>query len=170
MLLPFIVYRYLGDCMKKIIGIGLIVCFILFQRMGTIIQLKPVLNDELQAEIKGAVNRPGVYPFKQGDQIEVLIELAGGVNEEADLSMLNQMQYLQKGDLIVIATIGNELISLNTASLEQLMQLKGIGESKAKAIIEYRTINQGFKTIEEIMEVKGIGEKTFAKFKEKLSL
>ncbi len=62
------------------------------------------------------------------------------------------------------------IISLNQATLEQLMSLSGIGESKAKSIIEYRNQNGGFQSIEEIKNVKGIGEKIFEKIKDYLTL
>ncbi len=57
------------------------------------------------------------------------------------------------------------LVNINTASVEELMTLTGIGESKAKAIIEYRTQNGNFKTPEDITNVKGIGEAVYAKIK-----
>ncbi|KRE90332.1 hypothetical protein ASG89_08500 [Paenibacillus sp. Soil766] len=57
------------------------------------------------------------------------------------------------------------LLDLNTATLEQLDKLPGVGESKAKAILEYRTKKGRFKRVEELMEVKGIGEKMFEKLK-----
>lgn len=63
----------------------------------------------------------------------------------------------------------SDKISLNNASLEELMTLKGIGESKAKAIIEYRE-KTPFKTIEEITNVKGIGNAMFEKIKDNISI
>ncbi|MCI7411802.1 ComEA family DNA-binding protein [Helicobacter bilis] len=55
-------------------------------------------------------------------------------------------------------------VNINTASQKELMTLNGIGEAKAKAIIEYRTKNR-FKKIEDIMQVKGIGQAIFDKIK-----
>lgn len=59
-------------------------------------------------------------------------------------------------------------INLNTATAEQLMELHGIGESKAKAIIEYRTKHGPFKTPEQLMNVSGIGPKTYAKLQDRI--
>lgn len=64
----------------------------------------------------------------------------------------------------------NGKISLNKATKEELMSLPGIGETKALAIIEYRNRYNGFVSIEEITQVKGIGESTFNKIKAYLSL
>lgn len=61
-------------------------------------------------------------------------------------------------------------VSLNNATIAELMELPGIGEVKAKAIIAYREENGGFKAIEELLEVNGIGESTFNKIKDQLSL
>ena len=67
-------------------------------------------------------------------------------------------------------TIINEKINLNTATIEELMTLDGIGESKAKAIIEYRDSNGGFKSIEEITNIKGIGDSIYVKIKENITI
>lgn len=62
------------------------------------------------------------------------------------------------------------LININTASKEELMNLSGIGESKAEDIIAYRTTNGNFKTIEEIKNVSGIGDALFAKIKDSITV
>lgn len=61
---------------------------------------------------------------------------------------------------------GDSRININQADADMLMQLKGIGETKAARIIEYRNSNGGFSCAEDIMNVKGIGKKTFEKIKD----
>lgn len=66
--------------------------------------------------------------------------------------------------------IKDELVSINTGTLDELMTLSGIGESKAKAIIEYREINGKFEKLEDIMNVSGIGESAYSKIKDNIKL
>lgn len=61
-------------------------------------------------------------------------------------------------------------VSLNSATIEELMTLSGVGEAKAKSIIEYRNKNGGFKNIEDIKNVSGIGDAVFDKIKENITL
>lgn len=64
----------------------------------------------------------------------------------------------------------NKIININTAGIEELSTLTGIGEAKAQKIIDYRNENGGFKSIEEIMNVSGIGKATYEKFKASITV
>lgn len=66
--------------------------------------------------------------------------------------------------------VSNKKISLNTATLEELMTLSGIGEEKAKLIIEYRNTNGKFNNIEELLNIKGIGQAIFDKIKDNITI
>lgn len=156
--------------MKKGIIVLLVLISIILNYSWQPIQMEDYIPSILTAEIKGAVKEPGIYEIKKDTSIADLIEMAGGVIKNADLSSLNLNSQVLHQSVLVIPLIKDNKISINTATLEELMQIKGVGESKAKLIIEYRENNQGFKTIEEIMNIKGIGEKTFEKMKDQLAL
>lgn len=146
-------------------------------------------NKTITVEIKGAVNKPDVYILDENSIINDLITLAGGVTENADLSSINRAQKLQDHEMIYIVDKNEEsekksisvntwgsslesdtLVDINTATSEQLKTLNGVGDSKAKSIIEYREQNGGFKSIEEIKNVTGIGEKMFEKIKDSITV
>jgi comEA protein len=73
-------------------------------------------------------------------------------------------------DIAKVTSQQDELINLNSATLEQLDTLPGIGPSKAKAIIDYRTNYGNFRSLEQLMEVKGIGPKIFARMKANITI
>ncbi|EHJ01995.1 competence protein ComEA helix-hairpin-helix repeat protein [Clostridium sp. DL-VIII] len=144
-------------------------------------------DKRIVVEIKGEVKKPDVYMLDENSIIKDLIEAAGGLTENADLNNINRAKKLQDHDLIYIAN-KNEIVNgtqnvnqssnnneneskkvnINNATLEELKTIKGIGDAKAKSIIEYREQNGGFKTIEDIKKVTGIGEKMFETIKEQI--
>lgn len=153
-------------------------------------QMESKLEDKtIVVEIKGQVKKPDVYTIDENSIINDLIDLAGGVTENADLSNINRAKKLQNHEMIYIAdkndsnndypqatnmengSMDNEiLVDINTATTDKLKTLNGIGDSKAKSIIEYREQNGGFKSIEEIKNVTGIGDKMFEKIKESITV
>jgi len=71
---------------------------------------------------------------------------------------------------VTTKVINNELININTASITELQTLTGIGESKAKNIIDYRETNGSFKKVEERKNISGIGDALFEKIKDKITV
>lgn len=123
-----------------------------------------------QAEIQGEVKNPGIYTISKDETLESLIQQAEGCTVNADLSSFSLQQKILHQDVIVIPQkTESKKVSLNHATLEELMTLSGIGASKATKIIEYRQ-QFGFHAIDEIMNVKGIGIKIFEKNKDLISL
>ena len=145
-------------------------------------------NNKIVVEIKGEVLKPDVYQMNEGSIIKDLIEVAGGLTNEANISNINRAKELKNHELIIISNINdvNNLesyeditmveeeqdtaISINEADLNKLKEIPGIGDVKANAIIMYREENGGFKSIEELKNVEGIGEKTFEKIKDSIKL
>ena len=128
---------------------------------------KPTLMD---VEIKGAISSPGVYTLKRNSSISTLIKRSGPLLENADTSRISFTHILQDQDVVVIPEIkGIKLISLNSATKEELQTLPGIGPSIAQRIIDYRE-SSTFQTLEQIKDVKGIGEALFNKIQDKICL
>lgn len=145
----------------------------------------------------GAVCQPGVYPFRQGMRVFEAIRLAGGFAAEADEEWLNQAGYLQDGQQLYVysktetqqmkqseasrgadtaalqteaAGIVNGKVNLNTADVETLMTLPGIGEVKAEAIVQYRTEHGAFSSIEEIQNIPGIKQAVFSNIADRITI
>ncbi len=156
--------------MKKILPILLSFMLIaLYFQLGSK-DVKLQKKEEYHAEIRGEVNSPGVYEIDADETLEDLIEKAGGLSKQADIRSLSLLRAIRHCDVIIIPAVENiKKISINSASLEELMTLKGIGQSKAYRIIEYRN-EHNFQSIEELMNVKGIGPKIFEKIKDHIAL
>lgn len=140
--------------------------------------------------ICGAVAEPGVYQIEEGSRLFELIDLSGGMLESADATSQNLARVLQDGEKIQILTeeevneqskrgatistgdIGQQhgLVNINTATVQELTSLTGIGESRALAIIAYREEKGLFKSIDGIKKVAGIKEGLFEKIKNKITV
>jgi len=74
--------------------------------------------------------------------------------------------------MLFLASIGLAVaaVNLNTATVEELDGVRGIGPSKAKAIVEYRSKNGPFKSVDDLKSVKGFGEKSVARIRGELTV
>ena len=156
------------------------------------LNLEEKINEKeslIVVEIKGEVVNPDVYTLNEGSIVKDLIDMAGGLTTEADISNINRAKEIKNHELIIIRNINDKtneddviedsiseeviddtLISINNSDIEQLKEIPGIGEVKAKAIISYRDSNGEFRSIDELKNVDGIGEKTFEKIKDNIKL
>ncbi len=127
--------------------------------------------------VTGAVNKPDVYEVKEHSRLHEVIEIAGGFKGNASKESLNLARFVFDGEMIHVPEEGSERstlnessysdkVSINKASLQELMSLTGIGETKAEAIIVYRKTNGPFQRIEEIMKVNGIKDAMYNKIKD----
>ena len=140
--------------------------------------------------IYGEIKKPDVYTLDDGARICDLVDMAGGYTKNAAI-YLNLAARLNDGDQIKVLSKeeykndngqiindnqnGNEeeqngKININSADANKLMELSGIGQSKADAIVEYRESNGGFKSISDIKNVSGIGEALYERIKEKIEI
>lgn len=144
----------------------------------------------LVIDVSGAVAQPGVYELPSGSRVEDAIAAAGGLLAEAYAQTLNMAAPLSDGSKVLVPYIEKEspvsaadgqsdsdpligagnLININSASLETLTKLPGIGEVKAQAIIDYRTQHGPFTSLEAILNVSGIGSATYENIKDLITI
>ena len=105
----------------------------------------------------------GIYKFMMKLMSKTLVK---SITENPDKTTEDEVIE----DSISEEVIDDTLISINNSDIEQLKEIPGIGEVKAKAIISYRESNGEFRSIDELKNVDGIGEKTFEKIKDNIKL
>ena len=141
-------------------------------------------DEKIFVDVKGAVKHPGVFETTKDKRVKDLIEEAGGLLDDADTSTLNLSQKVKDQMVIYVLKHGEkpkqisdsssssntDVININTANLEQLMKISGVGKTKAEAIIAHREKNGDFKKKEDITKVRGIGKSTFEKIKDKIEV
>ncbi|MGH2556641.1 MAG: helix-hairpin-helix domain-containing protein, partial [Actinomycetota bacterium] len=141
--------------------------------------------------VAGWVRRPGVYELHQGDRVIDAIRMAGGGKQGADLTTVNLAALLTDGQQIMVfkkgAAVGPgagqtggvpgvgsggaaPLVNLNTATLEQLESLPGIGPALAQRILDHRQEHGPFRSVDDLLNVSGIGEKRLEDLRSKVTV
>jgi len=147
---------------------------------------KPKISDTKEQkrtiiiDVKGAVNKEGVYEMKEGDRVKDAVQKAGGFLSEVDMKKVNLAQIVQDQMLLYIPSKNESeqevltsskedgKIRINTASKEQLEKITGIGSRKAESILKYREEHGPFQKIEDLLEIDGIGAKSLEKIKDQI--
>jgi competence protein ComEA len=138
--------------------------------------------------VVGAVRRPGVYRLPSWARLASALRRAGGPTRRADLQGVNLAAKVSDGQQVIVpARAGGAAaatasaaapsgtspaapVSLNTATVEQLDQLEGIGPVTAQKILDWRKQNGGFGSIEDLKQITGIGPKRFEALKDKVRM
>ncbi len=129
--------------------------------------------------VDGAVKSPGVYTLS-GDIVRVCdaVDAAGGLADDADTASVNLAQPISDGSKVHIPLVGERdaelesfgdatsgLVNINSADADALMELPGVGEQTARAILESREKLGPFSSVDDLLRVNGIGEKKLEKIK-----
>lgn len=142
----------------------------------------PGPDGRIVVDVSGKVRRPGIYPLPSGARVADALRAAGGVRPGVDITGLNRARVLLDGEQVVVGAPPGALVSgatggagtggrggpaagpvsLNSATVEQLDTLPGVGPVLAQHILDYRTQHGGFRSVDELREVNGIGDRRFA--------
>ncbi|MFI6038885.1 helix-hairpin-helix domain-containing protein [Streptomyces sp. NPDC051315] len=139
---------------------------------------------EIVVDVSGKVRKPGIHRLPAGSRVVDALNAAGGVRPGTSTDGLNRARFLVDGEQVVVGGPGGGAVSgpgvaagpaggsvggappapvsLNTATVEQLDTLPGVGPVLAQHIIDHRTQHGGFRSVDELREVNGIGERRFA--------
>ena len=145
----------------------------------------------LVIHVAGAVRRPGVYKLASTARVADAVERAGGARRRADLGGLNLAAELEDGRQVLVperaptggttvaqagaraaapAPAPGQSLNINTATLEQLDTLSGVGPLTAQKILDFRDERGGFGSVEELGEIPGIGDVRLATLREEVTL
>lgn len=134
---------------------------------------------ELVIDVAGKVERPGIVTLPAGSRVHEAIDAAGGLAGDVDTTALNLARELSDGEQVLVGVeavpgppgasgpgAAPAPVNLNTATLEQLDTLPGVGPVTAQAIIAWRVENGRFASVDQLLDVKGIGDATLAELRD----
>lgn len=154
----------------------------------------------IKAYICGYVVNPGVYTLNEGDRLDDLVKLAGGLTRDASLESINLAYKIKDQDYFKILSVTeykdlevkgekvnnitntfenvndtssseeDKKININSDPKERLKELPRVGDALSQRIIDHRDKNGNFKSVEDIKEVSGIGDKMFENIKDKITV
>ena len=178
--------------------IGFVLAGILFLLIrlpaGKPIELLPAPTEApIGVHVIGAVPRPGLYELPEGSRVQDAVDAAGGLLSEADPDQINLAAILEDGQQLNVpyksgqessglpelpdqsglpnqsAEVG-DLLNINTATLDELNNLPGIGPTTAQNILDYRNENGPFAQIDDLLNVPGVGLTTFDNIKDLITV
>ena len=130
----------------------------------------------LTVYVSGAIATPGVYSLPVGSRVEAAVKAAGGLLLGAETNNINLAMLVTDGEQINVPGIVDTShvsagrVNINTATLNQLNALPGIGPTTAQAILDYRLEHGAFQVIQQIENVPGVGPATFAGIQDYISV
>lgn len=154
--------------MFKFISLFILIIFTIFNSFIEYGEIKE--SETIYVEVKGDVKKEEVIEIdRESKLIDILDQVE--LNDDVDLTRYSLNERLHNNQIIVFEQKQDKnKISINNATLDELLTLPGIGEKIAERIIEYRNTYGSFNTIEDIKLVKGIGDLKYEKFKEYICL
>jgi competence protein ComEA len=147
------------------------------ERGAPIVLNPPPTEAPVTAHVTGAVTSPGLYQLPKGSRVNDFIEAAGGFLPEADTSYINLAALVEDGEQIHVPallpglTIGGSglLVNINTATVDELIGLPGVGPTLAERIVAYRQQYGFFTIVDDLKNVPGIGESLFEEIKNSIT-
>ncbi len=138
-------------------------------------------------DIKGEINKPGVYELEGDARVKEVILEAGGLTKQAEEKQLNLAEKLQDQQMIYIPNKeeaeemevdgdkqegdnNEDMTDINAADINELQEISGVGPAKAQAIVDYRKENGAFESVDELNEISGFGEKTVEKLRDSIKI
>jgi len=150
------------------------------------LEAEPASPRKLVVHVVGAVRRPGLYELEEGSRVAAAIALAGGAKPKAALELVNLAAPVSDGQQVVVPTrpergeptpargeagsLAGGPVHLNSATLEELDSLPGVGPVTAQKILDYRQDHGGFRAVDELDAIPGIGPARLEQLREVVQL